>query len=358
LGYLLTEAKVTRYTAREVSVPGGFAITLVDPVPADRVTEVAAKLSAATGGDKGRIVALLKKGGVLARAETRARAEQIAATLGAAGLAVQIVEPQAEFTWNTPAEPATNTPPGTSAPAVPKAAAGQPGRGTANPALVAAAVCLILGGLIAYYVPFLLIVFGPLFVAAFALSIVAMAQGKIAGGTIVLIASLVVGPIFTIGGIARFFTGPTSTTSTATEPTTTDRVSPEVDRTPVAPLAQRDLDEIEYRSSVALYDLEARRVSTFLRDETTGVRFKLRNDGVRTVRRLQVTVYFRDANNVVVFQERFTPVTDSTLAFDSDVLRPNHIFQMPSDRYFTVDRVPDEWQEGNVIAEITSLELE
>jgi hypothetical protein len=68
-------------------------------------------------------------------------------------------------------------------------------------ALIGSLVCLVLGLLLMYFTLFSFILYGPLFLVAFILSIVAMAQGRVAGGILLLLATLV---IPTIMGLVLF----------------------------------------------------------------------------------------------------------------------------------------------------------
>lgn len=126
---------------------------------------------------------------------------------------------------------------------------------------------------------------------------------------------------------------------------------------------QRDIAVFEekqaYIGNVVLYDLAAKRYDSFLDKNIPGVEFKLRNNGDRTLKRVQVTVYFKDAAGAVIAEEEYNPVLVTEFSFggDNKPLRPNYIWQMEHGKFYKADSVPSEWEEGSVSARITDLEF-
>lgn len=114
----------------------------------------------------------------------------------------------------------------------------------------------------------------------------------------------------------------------------------------------------EYFRDVELYDFEAKYYEAILDGETPGVSFKLRNNGNRTLSQVKVTVFFRDRNNRVIFEDNYYPVSPSSWSSDSKKpLKPNYIWQMERGKFYTAKSVPDEWQEGNAVARITDIDF-
>lgn len=113
-----------------------------------------------------------------------------------------------------------------------------------------------------------------------------------------------------------------------------------------------------YVSNVELYDLKARYFDTYLERRVPGVEFKLRNKGNRTLRKVEVTVYFEDASGAVIAEHEYNPVLVTKYSFgDNKPLRPNYIWQMERGKFYQAKSVPSEWKEGAVKAKITDIEF-
>lgn len=113
-----------------------------------------------------------------------------------------------------------------------------------------------------------------------------------------------------------------------------------------------------YIANVVLYDLVGRRYDSYLDGNVPGVEFKLRNNGDRTLKRVKVTVYFKDASGAVVAEEDYLPVLVSEFSLgDNKPLRPNHIWQLPQGKFYTAKSVPSEWETGALSARITDIEF-
>ncbi|MGB5180239.1 MAG: hypothetical protein WBP44_16100, partial [Gammaproteobacteria bacterium] len=61
----------------------------------------------------------------------------------------------------------------------------------------------------------------------------------------------------------------------------------------------------EYIKNVLLYDLEAKFYTTFSKNKVPGVKFKVKNNGDRLLREVEVTVYFKNASGTVIAEERY-----------------------------------------------------
>lgn len=114
-----------------------------------------------------------------------------------------------------------------------------------------------------------------------------------------------------------------------------------------------------YLPNVELYAFEAKTIDTFLEKGVPAVRFKLKNKGDQTITRLEVTVYFKDAQDKVIKEETFHPVHDSQFSLNDNnkPLKPNYIWELEKGKYYTVENAPTEWKVGNAEAKITGLTL-
>ncbi len=115
-----------------------------------------------------------------------------------------------------------------------------------------------------------------------------------------------------------------------------------------------------YFSKVVLYDVKAKYYETLLKGRLPGVEFKIKNKGGRTLKEVEVTVYFKDAQGRVIAEEDYHPVLNTSLALlsrDNKPLKPNYIWQMERGKFYKADSVPSEWKEGRVSAKITNIEF-
>jgi hypothetical protein len=115
-----------------------------------------------------------------------------------------------------------------------------------------------------------------------------------------------------------------------------------------------------YFNKVVLYDLKAKYYETLLEGRLPGVEFKLKNKGDRTLKKVEVTVYFKDAKGTIIAEKEYHPVLKtsySLLSRNNKPLKPNYIWQMERGKFYKADSVPSEWKEGRVSAKITNIEF-
>lgn len=126
---------------------------------------------------------------------------------------------------------------------------------------------------------------------------------------------------------------------------------------------KRDIREYEekqnYIKNVSLYDLKAKFYTTFADNKVPGVEFKLKNNGERLLREIEVTVYFKDSTGKTIAEERYHPVLAMKKSYSGDqiILKQNYIWQMENGNFYKADSVPTEWEEGSVSAEITDIKF-
>lgn len=90
-----------------------------------------------------------------------------------------------------------------------------------------------------------------------------------------------------------------------------------------------------------------------------GVLFKIRNNGDRSLDRVEATIYFKDAAGRVIAEEDYHPVLVSEYSFSGDnkPLKPDYIWQMEKGKFYSAKKVPDEWEEGSIDASITDIKF-
>jgi len=111
-----------------------------------------------------------------------------------------------------------------------------------------------------------------------------------------------------------------------------------------------------YIKKVKLYDFVARYFTNLADERVPGVRFKLKNEGQKTLGRVVVIVYFKDKNGTIIAEEEYVPVNENAL-FDGKPLRPGYIWQLERNKFYVAPSVPSEWQEGAAIAKIADIEF-
>ena len=113
-----------------------------------------------------------------------------------------------------------------------------------------------------------------------------------------------------------------------------------------------------YIDNIELYDLKASYHKTYIDGNMPGVTFKLRNKGAKTLNEVEVTVYFKDENGSVIYEENYYPVLVSKYSFnDKKPLKPNYVWSMGKGKFYKVENVPSEWKTGAVSAKITNIEF-
>lgn len=114
----------------------------------------------------------------------------------------------------------------------------------------------------------------------------------------------------------------------------------------------------EYLNKVSLYDLKAKYYETYLEKKVTGVEFKIKNKGNRTLKEVEVTVYFKDAKGTVIAEKQYHPVLVTKYSYGRNKpLKPNYIWQQERGKFYKADSVPTEWKEGAISANITNIEF-
>ena len=116
------------------------------------------------------------------------------------------------------------------------------------------------------------------------------------------------------------------------------------------------LEKKNYISKIKLYEFEVRRIDTFSKKNVVGLRFAIRNKGGRTVKRVEVTVYFHDKQGAPILEKKFVPVSSSSI-YGSELLKPNYIKRMKEGKYFTIEELGPEWKEGAARAEVSDIEF-
>lgn len=113
------------------------------------------------------------------------------------------------------------------------------------------------------------------------------------------------------------------------------------------------------RNNLRLYDLDAKYYDSLLEGRVPGVRFKIKNNGNRTLNEVEVRVVFYDEAGNAIAEEDYHPVLVSEYSYSGDnkPLRPNYIWQQESGKFYMAKNVPSEWAAGKATATITDVEF-
>jgi len=122
---------------------------------------------------------------------------------------------------------------------------------------------------------------------------------------------------------------------------------------------QKIKEKQKYLNNVKLYDLKAKMYSIYLNDKIPGVEFKIKNNGNRILKEVEVTVYFKNIKGTIISEEKYHPVFVSEYSYgrNNKPLKPNYIWQQEKGHFYKADSVPAEWKTGSVSANITNIEF-
>lgn len=110
-------------------------------------------------------------------------------------------------------------------------------------------------------------------------------------------------------------------------------------------------------NSLVLYDFTSKFYDSEFDGRVPGVDFKIKNAGDKTLKKIEVTVYFKDLSGSVIYDEKFYPVLVTEFGTDNEPLKPGYIWQQEQGKFYSAKKVPSEWQEGNADAKITDIEF-
>lgn len=131
--------------------------------------------------------------------------------------------------------------------------------------------------------------------------------------------------------------------------------SAEVAASPANDLSKQKMYYIN--DNLVLYDFTSKVYDSVLDGKVPGVDFKIKNTGDKTLKKIEVTVYFKDSSDNVIYDEKFYPVLVTQFGTDNESLNPGYIWQQEQGKFYAAKKVPSEWQEGNAVAKITDIEF-
>ena len=116
-------------------------------------------------------------------------------------------------------------------------------------------------------------------------------------------------------------------------------------------------EKIDYFSNVVVYDFSSKYYQQYFSGKVPGVVFKIKNNGDRELKKIQLTVYFKDNMDKVIHEDIFTPISEFSWQNNSQLLKPNRIWQLEEGYYLKAENVPSEWKEGSAYIMVTDIEF-
>lgn len=224
-------------------------------------------------------------------------------------------------------------------------------------AVIGGWICLVLATVFMFLTLFSFILYLPLFLAAFVLGIVSIAQKRLANGISILLLSVVI-PL-----LLGLVLGVTRTSDVLAEINKANNLqSPALEsgmqRKPTNTVAA--IDKQGYiTKSIELYDLQAEYINTYTDGRQPAVKFKIKNKGDKTISKVNVLVLFKDKNGAVIGEEDYLPVflREYDVFGENKPLKPGYIWKPEADKYYLAKSIPTEWKEGAVEARVTDVEF-
>lgn len=216
-------------------------------------------------------------------------------------------------------------------------------------------------GLIVCWIPFLGIMAWPLAGLAILLGMLGLAMGLVRRSGVGMNASAVIIAVIAIV-VSGWVTAKSGEVLSDAMDETHKTVQEGRDR------AEEEADEAEriakqeredyIANSIVLSDVKAKYHNSVLNGRTPGVRFKLKNNGDRTLHEVEVLVLFKDASGAVISEEDYHPVLVNQFSLgDNKPLKPGYIWTQPKNQFYSAKSVPEEWDEGSVEAKITEIKF-
>src|SRR5690554_7982235 len=77
------------------------------------------------------------------------------------------------------------------------------------------------------------------------------------------------------------------------------------------------IEKVEFIKKIEITEFETKRISTILKENVPAVRVSLKNNGNRSLDKVEVIVYFKDEAGNTIYEENFHPVLVSSYSFIS-----------------------------------------
>ena len=119
-------------------------------------------------------------------------------------------------------------------------------------------------------------------------------------------------------------------------------------------LKDKEQELKEYLGKIKIYNLKAN-FSNFSEGKFPAIDFKLKNEGNRELKRVEITVYFKDKKGNNIYEQKYNPIW--TTSYEKETLKPNYIWGQEKGKTYLSKSVPEEWNAGEVEAKVTKIEF-
>jgi hypothetical protein len=111
----------------------------------------------------------------------------------------------------------------------------------------------------------------------------------------------------------------------------------------------------DYIPNVEIIDFNARYFDSYSYGKVPGVQFGVKNNGNKSLKRVEIIVYFYDDNGNAIYEENYVPISEYSYDGLSE-LKPNYIERMEKDKFYRVKGLGAEWS-GKANAVISEIEF-
>lgn len=112
--------------------------------------------------------------------------------------------------------------------------------------------------------------------------------------------------------------------------------------------------------NIQITDWTVTTINTYSEDDVPAIRFGLKNNSDKTLDQVEVTVFFYDKQNNIIFEEDYYPVLVSEYSFGSNnkPLKPNYIWRQEPNKYYTISELKGSEWSGKASAKITDIRIQ
>lgn len=117
----------------------------------------------------------------------------------------------------------------------------------------------------------------------------------------------------------------------------------------------------DYLKKVEITEFKTKRIDTYTEKQKPAYRVAVKNNGDRSLKEVEVTVYFLDKYGKRIFEDSYTIVLVSKFAMygrNNDPLKPGYVREMKKGNWITLDNSLDDWAEAKAEVEVTDIEFE
>lgn len=193
---------------------------------------------------------------------------------------------------------------------------------------------------------------GPFLSAAFGIGVALVIKRNIKSGAALIVAVALIPMLWTQWQL-RAIAMPQEMATGISAPTSPTLDTPRVDAGNQGPTEE----ETYAKDSVVIYDLTAKYYETYSDGNVPGVDFKVKNTGSKSLRKVKVTIGFKDKGGTVIAEETYFPVLSGGIMDSEGPLKPGFIRAQERGKFYTAKRVPSEWDGKSVVGYVSEVDF-